>query len=126
MKFKRSAMLIEVMITLSCFTFKERYTAMQEGREFDEKIENPYYLLSIFDTIMNTLSKANGKKVSYTTMMMCSSVLLLATPLLTVSFFVSFLPTKDMDVQINGHESIPRLSTLLLRQGTTSLHLPGS
>ena len=56
---------MEVMITLSCFTFKERYTAMQEGREFDEKIENPYYLLSIFDAIMNTLSKANGKKVSY-------------------------------------------------------------
>ena len=63
MKFKRSAILMEVMVTLSCFTFKERYTAMQEGREFDEKIENPYYLLSIFDAIMNTLTKANGKKL---------------------------------------------------------------
>lgn len=64
MKFKRSAILMEVMVTLSCFTFKERYTAMQEGREFDEKIDNPYYLLSIFDAIMNTLTKANGKKVN--------------------------------------------------------------
>jgi len=64
MKFKRSAILMEVMVTLSCFTFKERYTAMQEGRESDGKVDNPYYLLSIFDAIMNTLTEGNGKKVS--------------------------------------------------------------
>ena len=57
---------MEVMITIECYTFKERYTAMQEGREFDGKIDKPYYLLSIFDAIMNTLTKDNGKKVSNT------------------------------------------------------------
>ena len=57
---------MEVMITIECYTFKERYTAMQEGLEFDGKIDKPYYLLSIFDAIMNTLTKSNGKKVSNT------------------------------------------------------------
>ena len=39
--------------------------AMQENREFHEDdIENSYYLLCIFDAIMNTMTKANGKKVS--------------------------------------------------------------
>ena len=64
MKFNRSAILMEVMISLSCYTFKEKYTAMQENREFHEdEIENGYYLLCIFDAIMNTMTKANGKKV---------------------------------------------------------------
>jgi len=37
----------------------------QENREFHEDdIENSYYLLCIFDAIMNTMTKANGKKVS--------------------------------------------------------------
>ena len=65
MEFKRSAILMEVIVTLECFRFKEKYTAMQEGRDDNNgKIENPYYLLAIFDSIMNTMAKANGKKVS--------------------------------------------------------------
>ena len=63
MKFKRSAILMEVMISLSCYMFKEKYTAMQENREYEDEIENGYYLLCIFDAIMNTMTKANGKKV---------------------------------------------------------------
>ena len=91
---------MEVMISLSCYTFKEKYTgksalvlfchmnpsdtcsnicyfiflhlhkppnahlpAMQENRDMKD-IENGYYLLCIFDSIMNTMTKANGKKVS--------------------------------------------------------------
>lgn len=63
MNFKRSAILMEVMVTIECYRFKEKYTALQEGREMAEMVDNPYYLLAIFDAIMNTMSKANGKKV---------------------------------------------------------------
>ena len=52
------------MVTIECFRFKEKYAALIEGREFDGTVENPYYLLAIFDAIMNTMTKANGKKVS--------------------------------------------------------------
>jgi len=31
MKFNRSAILMEVIISLSCYIFKEKYTAMQES-----------------------------------------------------------------------------------------------
>lgn len=65
MKFNRQAMLMEVMVTISCFTFKEKYTSQLEGRDFDGRIENKYYLLSIFDAVMNLYAKANGKKVSW-------------------------------------------------------------
>ena len=64
MKFNCSAILMDVMIAIECFRFKEKYTAVQEGRDVDENVDSPYYLLAIFDAIMNTMTKANGKKVS--------------------------------------------------------------
>ena len=72
MKFNCSANLMDVMITIECFRFKEKYTAVQEGREVDENVDSPYYLLAISDAIMNTMTKANGKKVS---LMLLSGVL---------------------------------------------------
>ena len=65
MKFNRSAILMDVMIAIESFRFKEKYTvAVQEGRDVDVNVDSPYYLLAIFDAIMNTMTKANGKKVS--------------------------------------------------------------
>ena len=63
MTFKRPAILTEVLVTVSCFLFKEQYTAKQEGKDAPQKVENPYYLLAVFDAIMNAMAKANGKKV---------------------------------------------------------------
>lgn len=63
-EFNRSAILMEVMITMECYLFKEKYLAMQDGREAVDRVDNPYYLLATFDAIMNTMAKANGKKVS--------------------------------------------------------------
>lgn len=62
MKFNRRVILMEVMIVIECLTFKERHVAMKNGTEF-KAVDNAYYLLSIFDAIMNTLTKANGKKI---------------------------------------------------------------
>ncbi len=64
-KFNLGAILIEVMITIECFSFKEKYVSKQEGRELMETVDSRYYLLAIFDAIMNTMAKANGKKVRY-------------------------------------------------------------
>ena len=61
--FKRSTILMEIMVTIECFGFKEKYEAVQRGEEAVEKVDNGYYLLAIFDVIMNTMTKANGKKV---------------------------------------------------------------
>ena len=47
MKFNRSKILMEAMITIECFRFKEKYAANQEGREMMEVVDNAYYLLSI-------------------------------------------------------------------------------
>ena len=65
MEFERDAIFMEVMITIACFGFKEKYTAMQGGNEIKEIVENSYYLLAVFDAIMSTTTKANGKKVSW-------------------------------------------------------------
>lgn len=62
-KFKRSAILVEVMVTIECFRFKEKYTSMQEGEKFDGRVGGGYFLLAIFDAVMNTMARANGKKV---------------------------------------------------------------
>ena len=48
---------------MECFLFKEKYTAKQDGKEIKEAVENSCYLLAVFDAIMNTTTKANGKKV---------------------------------------------------------------
>jgi len=63
MKFKRDAILMEVMISIEIFEFNDKYTSMQNGKEIKKAVENPYYLLAVFDAIMNTMTKANGKKV---------------------------------------------------------------
>lgn len=65
MEFKRSAILMEVMVTIECFRFKEKYQAKVEGRDSTDKVDNQYYLLATFDAIMNTMTKANGKKVRH-------------------------------------------------------------
>ncbi|KAL7545138.1 hypothetical protein ACHAWF_008492 [Thalassiosira exigua] len=70
MQFNRSAILMDVMITIECFGFNQRYVAKQEGHQEPGKaVEAPYYLLAIFDTIMNVMAKANGK-----TIWMCKSM----------------------------------------------------
>ena len=48
---------------MECFLFKEKYTAKQDGNEIKEAVESSCYLLAVFDAIMNTTTKANGKKV---------------------------------------------------------------
>lgn len=63
MKFNRSRILMEVKVTMECFRFKELSAAKQEGSDSPEEIDNAYYLLAVFDTIMNTMAAANGKKV---------------------------------------------------------------
>jgi len=65
MKFNHAAILMEVIITIECFHFKEKLIAKEEGREvvFNEKVDNPYYLVAIFDAIMGAMTKANGKKI---------------------------------------------------------------
>ena len=70
MKFKRDAILMEVMISIEIFEFNDKYTSMQNGNEIKKAVENPYYLLAVFDAIMNTMTKANGKKVG----LVCSLV----------------------------------------------------
>lgn len=60
--FNRSAILMEVMITIQCFCFKEKYTAKKKGKEATQ-VGGPFYLLAIFDAIMNTMTKVNGKKI---------------------------------------------------------------
>ena len=70
MKFKRDAILMEVMISIEIFEFNDKYTSMQNGKEIKKAVENPYYLLAVFDAIMNTMTKANGKKVG----LVCSLV----------------------------------------------------
>eukprot|EP00956_Cyclotella_meneghiniana_P004636 scaffold5730_cov55-Cyclotella_meneghiniana.AAC.5 len=72
MKFKRDAILMEVMISIEIFEFNDKYTSMQNGKEIKKAVENPYYLLAVFDAIMNTMTKANGKKVGL--IWMCKSV----------------------------------------------------
>lgn len=62
-KFDRSMILHDVIVTIECYHFKERFAAKQEGRIGPEKVDNQYYLLAIFDAIYNTMAKANGKKV---------------------------------------------------------------
>ena len=62
-EFERDAIFMEVMISIECFLFKEKYTAKQDGKEIKEAVENSYYLLAVFDAVMNTMTKANGKKV---------------------------------------------------------------
>ena len=65
MKFQRQSILTEVLLTVECLHFKEKYnTAKQEGREVPETVDGPYYLLAVFDAIMNAMTKANGKTVS--------------------------------------------------------------
>ena len=64
MKFNRQSILTEVLLTVECLHFKKKYTAAQEDREVPERVDGPYYLLVVFDAIMNAMTKANGKKVS--------------------------------------------------------------
>ena len=67
MKFNRQSILTEVLLTVECLKFKEKYSlvsAAQEDRKVPERVDGPYYLLAVFDAIMNAMTKANGKKVS--------------------------------------------------------------
>ena len=125
-KFNRSAILMELMVTLECFRFKEKFTAMQEGRSYtNSKIDNPFYLLAIFDEIMNTMAKANAKKVRRSLLheiylsLPWSYCVIKAHKIICYTWLVS-----DLDVQVHGHVSIPRHPPLILRNRTFALHLP--
>ena len=91
-------------MTIECFRFKEKYAALIEGREFNGAVENPYYLLAIFDAIMNTMTKANGKKVSVACVLKWpqhnSVAKLMCSHLLSSSFHT------DLDVQVDGYVPI--------------------
>ena len=109
MKFKRDAILMEVMISIDCFRCKEKYNAVQDGNKINETVESSYYLLAIFDAVMNTMTKANKKKVG----LACGLVdrLHLVTYRYRLYLFYSFV---DLDVQIReftfSHSSPTHLS----------------
>lgn len=55
---------MEVLLSLECFLFKENLTSMKDGKPIDIKLDdNQNYLLAIFDAIMNSMAKANGKRL---------------------------------------------------------------
>jgi len=63
-KFKRTSILHEVLLSLECFLFKEKYSAAKNGAPPVVKIvDNRFYLLAIFDAIMNAHAAANSKKL---------------------------------------------------------------
>lgn len=63
MKFKRSVIFMDVIVTMESFRFKESLAVKQQGRVGPGKGDNLYYLLAVFDAIMNAMAAANGKKV---------------------------------------------------------------
>ena len=116
--------------------------AMQEGTDAVEKVDNPYYLLAIFDAVMSTMTKDNGKKVSIYHVcaimpdhapLVSPAHALLNSFTLTLSCvchifthimcIVHSLFAKDLDVQIHGHVQVSRPTPLLLWQGAIAIHL---
>jgi len=67
MKFQRLPILKEVIVTVECLEFDQDYklTRPQADPQLASKAakDGSYYLLAIFDAIMNAMAKANGKNI---------------------------------------------------------------